>query len=240
MIVVTMVSQVGVSEACDCPRGSPASHFKTADLIFIGRADKPKFGRKFTQRLVVLHTLKGKPGRTFTIVRPGAMISGCDRSLRAGEVDLIFVVNNKIEMCHGNYGMKWQWTQNQIAPLLRLAHKKPATPTRAAFRATLKAALGPMVKGRKAVPIKYEPWTGKSLKIDRTTFSFTKTFPKTVVAVHHAVRYGKLHYISGIYHLKSHAFAVLLIDQGGKPQVVYQVGEQRPPGRKSRGPILRP
>jgi hypothetical protein len=238
VFVIALVSRWSVSMACDCPRGSPESHFKAADLVFIARAEKPKTGRKSTQRLVVLHALKGKPGRSFTITRPGAVISNCDRTFREGEVDLVFVVKDKVEMCHGNYGMKWQWQQKQIPPLLRLAHGEPKAPTQTAFRAALSAALGPLVKGRTSVPVKYRPWTGKTLKVGKTTFSFTKTFPKSVVAVRDAVRHGPLHYISGIYHLQGHAFAVLLLDRGGKPQVVYQVGEKVPPARTSRGPAI--
>lgn len=226
----------GVSQACDCPRRTPESHFAAADLVFIGRAEEPQFGQSFTQRLAVLHTLKGKPGRSFTIVRAATTMSNCDRTYRAGEVDLVFVVKGQVDLCHGNYGLKWQWKQHQLAPLLRLAHGKPAPPTRPAFRAALVAALGPLLKGSTSVPVKYEPWTGKSLSIGRTIFDFTRLFPKSVVAVDKAVRHGALHYFSGIYHLQGYAFAVLLQQRGREQQVLYQVGEQRPPGRSSRGP----
>ena len=235
VIVAALVSHWNVTQACDCPRGSAESHYKGADLVFIGRAEKPRSVRKFTQRLVVLHTLKGKPGRAFTITRPANTISGCDRTYRPGEVDLVFVVKGKVTLCAGNYGMKWHWKQKQIAPLLRMT-RKPAPPTLSGLRAALAAALGPLVKGKKAVPIKFKPWTGRSLSVGKTTFTFTRHFPKTVVAIHHAARFGPLHFIAGIYHLKGHAFAVLLIERNGRQEVVYQAGERQPAGRTSRGP----
>jgi hypothetical protein len=238
VIVVVLASRWSVSRACDCPRGSAASHLQAADLVFVGRADKPQQGRQFTQRLAVLHALKGSPGPSFTIVRSVATISRCDRTFRPGEVDLVFVVKNKVEMCHGNYGMKWQWKQGQIAPLLRLAHGRPASPNIAAFRVAFAAALGPLVETRTSVPVKYPPLNGKSITIGRTVFGFTTLLPKSVVAVQHAVSHGPVHFISGIYHLQSYAFAVLLLDRGGTPQVVYEVGEKLPAGNVSRGPAV--
>ncbi len=203
-----------VARACSCVRVSDADDMKQADQVFLARASKERrVGQQLVQRLDVLHVLKGKPGKRFTLKRASNTI--CDRSFRDKEVALVFARRGAgaVSICAGNYDLKAVQLE-RMASYIKLSRVRTATPNLVAMQAALATALKGYLHDRPRVPVRYKPLAGQQARVGTSTLRFGDKRLKHAAEIRTALSSGPVLYVAGRYHREGYNFRVLLLHTG--------------------------
>lgn len=124
--VAARIASVPAARACSCLQVTPTEQLSRANQVFLARAAAESTEAvkgqppQTTQRLRVLHALKGTPGESFVLTRAAGQQSTCDRIFTAEEVAVVFAgEKDSVSLCSGNQPLPLQLPR--LAELLRAA-----------------------------------------------------------------------------------------------------------------------
>jgi hypothetical protein len=177
-----------------------------ADRVLLARVvSETSIKTGYRTEFEVLHAVKGPVMKSFTWDR-NEKNPLCGPSYRVGEVTMLFVKNNDLHLCAGNFGLSI--TLNRFSQFLRSAGHRVGPLSRADMQAVLETTLKGYLHKRPRIAAYYGPLAGKTLQIKDTTIRFRKAgkwiqnpdkFPKRAIVVLDATRWRDIASLSAVY-----------------------------------------
>ena len=203
------------ADACRCVGKKPAAYVKGAERVILAKViAESKTGAPFLVDFEVLATLKGASTKTFRWTR-SEKNPLCGPGFKVGEVSLLFVTDNNLELCTGNYGMGAQAAA--FPEYLDVTGQQTSLPSVSDMEALLGTALKGYMHKRKKILASFPPLKGSTAKVGATSFPIvgaSKKRAKRSVQVTAALRFGDILYLNGNYPVEGLWFRVLLRDLG--------------------------
>ena len=219
---ICLASQSVEAQACSCVGQTPARQVAAADQVLLARVvSETSLKTGYRTEFEVLHTVKGSPVRSFTWDRKEKNPL-CGPSYGVGEFTMLFVKNNDLPLCAGNYGLSI--TLNRFSQFLRSAGHKAGPLSHADMQALLETTLKGYLHKRPRITAYYGPLAGKTLQIEDTTIRFRKAgkwiqnpdkFPKRAIVVVDATRWRDIGSLSAVYLKEGLSIRILFRETDG-------------------------
>ncbi|HIA03952.1 MAG TPA: hypothetical protein EYN66_18970 [Myxococcales bacterium] len=215
--------------ACSCVSQTPAVQVTGAEQVYLAKVvSETSLKTGYRTRFDLLYAVKGPQRAAFSWDR-NEKTPLCGPSYRVGEFTMLFVKDNNLPLCAGNYGLSSQLSQ--FSKFLQSAGHKIGPLSRADMQAALENTLKGYLHKRPKITAYYGPLKGTSIQIKSTQLRFRKAgkwirtpdkFPKRAVVVVDAARWRDIVSLNAVYLKEGVSARILLQHTKNGYKVLYR------------------